>query len=181
MLPDLLALTAIRDAYVGRRGSDEDAERVIASVWESREAMAAELGESSDIDRFHPELSSDFAAGRLDSLPIEIGVHPERAEPPRIMRVFRGEVRVGELDAYLEEARAGTLSDVSMNEGLVSLYLGTARQSRFITVSAWTGWPAIEQATGGNVRRPLATRNAGRIAAFDVAHYEILPGSLPTD
>jgi hypothetical protein len=105
-------------------------------------------------------------------------VTAERSEPPRILRVFRGEVREGETDAYLEEARAGTLSDAAMNEGLVALYLGVEWPSRFVTVSAWTGWGAIEEATGGNTRRPLATRNAERLEAFDVGHYEILPNSL---
>jgi hypothetical protein len=50
--------------------------------------------------------------------------------------------------------------------------------SRFVTVSAWTGWAAIEQATGGNIHQPLATRNAERLVAFDVGHYEILPDSV---
>jgi hypothetical protein len=178
VLPDLLAIDGVRDAYVGRHGPDENGERVIASVWASRLQMAAHLGESSDIGRFHAELVHDFTSSRLDVLPIHVAVSTERPEPPRILRVFRGEVREGETEAYLEEARAGTLSDAAMNEGLVALYLGVEWPSRFVTVSAWTGWAAIEEATGGNTRQPLATRNAERLVAFDVGHYEILPNSL---
>jgi hypothetical protein len=178
VLPDLLAIAGVRDAYVGRHGPDENGERVIASVWASRPQMATHLGESSDIGRFHAELVHDFTSSRLDVLPIHVAVSAERSEPPRILRVFRGEVREGETDVYLEEARAGTLSDAAMNEGLVALYLGVEWPSRFVTVSAWTGWGAIEEATGGNTRQPLATRNAERMVAFDVGHYEILPDSL---
>jgi hypothetical protein len=178
VLPDLLAIAGVRDAYVGRRGPDENGERVIASVWASRREMVTELGEASDIGRFHAELVHDFTSSRLDVLPVHVAVATERSEPPRILRVFRGEVREGETEAYLVEARAGALSDVAMNEGLVALYLGMEWPSRFVTVSAWTGWAAIEEATGGNTRQPLATRNAERLVAYDVGPYEILPNSL---
>jgi hypothetical protein len=178
VLPDLLAIAGIRDAYVGRQGPDENGERVIASVWASRRQMAANLGDSSDIGRFHAELVHDFTSSRLDVLPIQVAVATERSAPPRILRVFRGEIREGETKVYLEESRAGALSDVAMNEGLVALYLAVEWPSRFVTVSAWTGWAAIEEATGGNIRQPLATRNVERLVAFDVGHYEILPNSM---
>jgi hypothetical protein len=174
VLPDLLAISGVRDAYAGRHGPDENGERVIASVWASRRLMVAELGEASDIGRFQAELVHDFTSSRLDVLPVHVAVSTERSEPPRILRVFRGEIREGETKAYLDEARAGTLSDAAMNEGMVALYLGVEWPSRFVTVSAWTGWAAIEAATGGNT---LATRNTERLVAFDVGHYEILPNT----
>lgn len=139
--------------------------------------MVTELGEASDIGRLHADLVHDFTSSRLDVLPVPVAVSRERSEPPRILRVFRGEIREGETKAYLEEARAGALSDAAMNEGLVALYLGVEWPSRFVTVSAWTGWAAIEEATGGNIRQPLATRNAERLVTFDVGHYEILPNT----
>jgi hypothetical protein len=48
-----------------------------------------------------------------------------------------------------------------------------------VTVSAWTDWKAIEAATGGDIRHPMVTRNAVRIASGSAAHYEILPPTRP--
>ncbi len=177
VLPDFLAISGILDAYVARSGADDDGERVIASIWESREAMAAELGESSVLGRFHPERLEELTSSRLDILAVAVAVRYEREVAPSILRVFRGEVRDDELDLYVEEARGGTIADGETNLGLIALYLGTERPSRFITVSAWAGWEAIETATGGNIRNPMATRNAVRIASGTATHYEILPAT----
>jgi hypothetical protein len=177
VLPDFLAAAGILDAYVARSGTGVAGERVIASMWESRDAMAAELGEASVIGRFHPERVEELTSSRLDVLPVVFSVRHDREEPPIILRVYRGLVRPGELDAYVEEARDGTLLDAATNEGLVALYLGTEPPARFITVSAWTDWESIALATGGNIHRPMATRNAARIAEGSPTHYEILPAT----
>ena len=177
VLPDFLALAGILDAYVARSSTDDDGERVIASIWESRGAMAAELGESSVLGRFHPERLEELTSSRLDILPIAVAVRYEREAAPAILRAYRGEIREGELDLYVEEARRGTIADGETNPGLIALYLGTERPSRFITVSVWGGWEAIETATGGNIRHPVATRNAVRIASGTVTHYEVLPAT----
>jgi hypothetical protein len=177
VLPDFLAASGILDAYVARNGTGVAGERVIASLWESRDAMAAELGEASVIGRFHPERVEELTSSRLDILPLVLSVRHDREEPPIILRIYRGLVRPGELDAYVEEARDGTLLDASTNEGLVALYLGTEPPARFITVSAWTDWESIARATGGNMRQPMATRNAARIAQGGATHYEILPAT----
>ena len=175
VLPDLLAAPGITDVYVARGGTEGPGERVIASMWESREAMTAELGEASVIGRFHPERLEDLLSTRLDVLPIAVGITYDRPEQPTILRVYRGVVHDGELDNYIEEAHRGALADAAVNNGLVSLYLGTERPVRFITVSAWASWDAIEKATGGNIRDPVRTRNATRIAKGTASHYEILP------
>jgi hypothetical protein len=177
VLPDFLSAPAILDAYVARSGTSAAGERVIASMWESRDAMAAELGEASVLGRFHPERVEDLTSSRLDILPIAVAVRHDREEAPIILRVYRGTVRDGELDAYIEEARDGTFLDASTNDGLVALYLGVDPPARFITVSAWTSWDAIARATGGNTRQPIATRNAARIAEGSATHYEILPAT----
>jgi heme-degrading monooxygenase HmoA len=176
VLPGFLSAAGILDAYVARSGTGVAGERVIASMWESRDAMAAELGEASVIGRFHPDRVEDLSS-RLDVLPLVFAVRHDRAQPPIILRVYRGQVRPGELDAYVEEARDGTLLDAATNEGLVALYLGAEPPARFITVSAWTDWESIARATGGNIRQPMATRNAGRIAEGSATHYEILPAT----
>lgn len=171
IVPELLGLAGIRAAFAGRRGSGEDSRRVMASVWEP-DAPA------SGIEASLMERSSGYAGrlpdARVDVLPLAVTISTARTEEPRILRVFRGEVRAGELDAYVEEARTGTLSDLATKEGPIALYLGTQPPARFVTVSAWTGWEPIELATGGNIRQPMATRNAARIVAGQAAHYEII-------
>lgn len=173
--PDLLEAPGITDVYVARGATEGAGERVIASIWESRDAMTAELGEASVIGRFQPERVEDLMSSRLDVLPLAIGMTYDRPNPPTILRVYRGRVVPGELDNYIEEARRGALADADVNPGLVALYLGTGHPNRFITVSAWTGWEAIEKATGGDIRTPVRTRNSARIALGTAAHYEILP------
>jgi len=177
VLPDILALDGIVDAYVARSGDGDNAERVLASIWESRAAMTAETGESSVIGRFHPERLEDLMSSRLDILGVEVAVTFERPERPSILRIFRGEVQPGRLDEYVEEARSGAIADGETNEGLVALYLGVDRPARFVTVSAWSSWDSIETATGGNVRSPVATRNTRLIASGAPTHYEILPAT----
>jgi hypothetical protein len=175
VVPDLRQAPGITDVYVARGATEGAGERVIASIWESRDAMTAELGEASVIGRFQPERVEDLMSSRLDVLPLAIGMTYERANPPTILRVYRGRVLPGELDNYIEEARGGARADAEANQGLVALYMGTGRPTRFITVSAWTGWEAIEQATGGDIRTPVRTRNSARIEVGTAAHYEILP------
>jgi heme-degrading monooxygenase HmoA len=177
VLPDILAIDGIVDAYVARSGDGANGERILATIWESRAAMTAEIGEESVIGRFHPERLEELSSSRLDILPVEVAVTFDRAEQPSILRVFRGEVQPGRLDEYAEEARTGTIADGETNEGLVALYLAAERPSRFLTVSAWTTWSAIETATGGNVRSPIATRNARLIATGAPTHYEIVPAT----
>jgi hypothetical protein len=175
VLPDLLEAPGITDVYVARGGTQGAGERVVASIWASRDAMTAELGEASVIGRFQPERVEDLLSSRLDVLPLAIAMTYVRSDAPTILRVYRGRVLPGELDNYIEEARRGALADADVNPGLVALYLGTGRPVRFITVSAWTGWEAIEKSTGGDIRNPVRTRNAARIAMGTAGHYEILP------
>jgi hypothetical protein len=178
VLPGLLALSGIVDAFVGRHGPGENQERVIASVWRSRRAMAGELRSSSLLAPYQPDQAPAIVASRLDILPVTVAIRLERAEPACIVRVYRGEVREGELDAYVEDVRTGAMADAETNEGLIALYMGAQAPGRFITVSAWTGWSAIERATGGNVRQPIATRHADRLVAGEVDHYEMLPNMV---
>jgi hypothetical protein len=49
---------------------------------------------------------------------------------------------------------------------------------RFITVSLWPSWSAIEVATGGDIHRPIVTRDPRRIVGMDVEHYEVVPETI---
>lgn len=172
IIPELSRLPDIRHCFAARRGLAGDELRVIATVWEAGRPVPES-----------PEILPIGAASRdvrpleraqVDVLPIEVQARFSRPEEARILRVFRGHVAAGEMDAYLVEARTGMLADASINSGLSAFYLGTRRPDDFVTVSAWTSWSAIEQATGGDVRRPFVTRNSARLVSHDVAHFEIV-------
>jgi heme-degrading monooxygenase HmoA len=174
LVPAAEAAQGLRAFYAGRRGTDETAERVFASVWDSELAVdsaAALLG-----------LEPEFGDGKAEVLPLSIAITaPDHADPPpTIMRIFRGDVRPGEMDTYLEAARRGTLEDIAGETGPLGLYLARVDPGHFVTVSVWRGWDPIMRATGGNLQQPIATRHATLLVGGGAAHYEILPGSVVT-
>ncbi len=59
--------------------------------------------------------------------------------------------------------------------GPLALYLALEEPDRFVTLSVWSSWSALEVATGGDVGRPVATRHEERLLAWEAAHYEVLP------
>ena len=172
-LPSLLESDAVIDAWVGRQGSRTAQTRVVVSTW-------AERPDDPPPDREFLEslvaaMPGALTIDREDTLELAVHERFERPEGPRILRLFRGQVRPGELDAYVADSRAGMLADAIVNDGLVAFALGADPPDAFVTVSAWTGWSAIEQATGGNTRNPIATRHSVRLTGFDVVHFEVLP------
>lgn len=176
LLPAFLELPGLRDAYVGRRGPDESGERMIVSIWQSGEAMSAAQGAGGG-DLLEIETAEEVGPCRLESVTLAVDLPFERADPARILRVFRGQVREGELELYVEEARNGTLADAAGPHGPLGLYLGPQPPDRFVTVSVWTGWESIEAATHGNIRQPIATSNAARLVGGTASHYEVVPGA----
>ena len=172
IVPRLLDLDEVVDAWIGRQGSPDDRTRVLVSTW------AADPGaEPADLAALHdaslaaepPEVVS------VDQLDLAVHARFERPEPARVLRVFRGIVLPGELEPYVGDARAGMTADAASNDGLIAFALGARPPDGFVTASAWTGWAAIEAATGGNTRRPFATRNSSRLASFTIDHFEVLP------
>ena len=173
VVPRLADADAVVDIWVGRHGSREDRTRVLASTW--RVDSESEQADPLDIAALR-ELGDDVVViGDVEQLPLAVHARFERSEPTRILRVFHGKVRPGEFDAYVDAVRAGALADSVSNNGLIALVLGASPPDDFTTVSVWTGWAAIELATGGNTRQPFATRNSERLASFTVTHYEVLP------
>jgi hypothetical protein len=176
LLPALLELPGLREAYVGRRGPDESGERMIVSIWQSGDAMAAaRVGGEEDL--LEIETVEEVGPCHLEIVTLAADLPFDRADPAAVLRIFRGQVREGELDRYVEEARSGTLADAAGPHGPVGLYLGPQPPDRFVTVSVWTGWESIEAATHGNIRQPIATSNAARLVGGTAAHYEIVPGA----
>jgi len=94
------------------------------------------------------------------------------AEPPALLRLFRGTVRPGELEDYVSEVRTGTLADAETGRGPAALYLATDPPDDFVTVSLWSSWEAIALATGGDIARPTITKDSRRLVGIEVAHYE---------
>ena len=177
-LPALLARDAVVDAWIGRHSTRTDHTRVIASTWSELPGDAPPGDSLPDVE-FLVNLEASVA-GRLTierEQTLDLAVHArfERADPARILRLFRGRVREGELDAYVADARSGMLADAMVNDGLVAFALGADPPEAFVTVSVWTGWAAIEEATGGNTRQPIATRNSIWLTGFEVVHFEVLP------
>jgi heme-degrading monooxygenase HmoA len=163
-----------RDLIVGRRTNGTDPERIVVSVWEASEPMEAWAG-GSGIDAV-PERSliAGIEVRALEVLALAAEFEVEQATPPSVLRVFRGVVRDGELDAYVDEAHAGTLADDKAGYGPHALYLGVDPPNRFLTVSLWADWSSIEAATGGDIRRPVATRHADRLTGGNAEHYEVV-------
>jgi hypothetical protein len=174
VLQELCEKDGILEAYAARRGPGDIGERVIATVWRSREAMDTGAVEADIIAARHTEYGDGVGGSHIEALPVAVRLSIERQEPARILRILWGEMREGGLDGYVEDVRQGAVAD-GRGEGLICLYLGIAAADRFVTVSAWTGWDAIEAATGGNLQRPIATRFPERVKILEAGHYEILP------
>ena len=163
MLPDLRRMPGLVDVFLGRRGPDELGPRLNATVWASREAMVAGVGEDFDPPIFHPEYIDETTERVLEILPIAISMPFDGVGTPRILRTFRGTARPGELAAYIEEARNGTIADIDAGRGPLALHLATGPgDDDFVTISVWESWAALETATGATCSarwRPV-TRNA---------------------
>jgi len=172
-LPSLLAHDAVVDAWIGRRGSRTAQARILVSTWS--DPVDEPSPDRAFLESLVATMPNAVTFDREDTLELAVHERFDRPEPPRILRVFRGQVRPGELQAYVADSRNGMLADAMVNDGLVAFALAADPPDGFVTVSAWTGWPAIEQATGGNTRQPIATRNSVRLTGFDVVHFEILP------
>jgi hypothetical protein len=175
VMPRFVEQPGLLATYVGRRGAAGVDERMIASVWESHAAIRAAADDPTTRDTFSFEVDGDVADPRLETIPLRLALGFDPRGDPQILRVFRGEVKPGEDAQYLEDVRAGVLSDVEAGHGPQALFLGFVGSSAFVTMSAWASWRAIESATGGNIRRPVATRNTARLTSGTADHYEIVP------
>lgn len=174
MVPGLRARAGVAHVHAGRAGPDDAGERVVVSIWEvpSGGGFPADLSTILDLEQ-----SAALARVSVEVFPLELALPFELADEGRILRIFRGQARPGELDMYVEEARDGTYADVAARHGPAALFLGLAQPDGFITASVWPSWESIEAATGGNLRTPIATRHAARLLHGTATHYEIVPGT----
>ena len=74
-------------------------------------------------------------------------------------------------------ARAGSPQARITSSKQVSIRTSNFRalcRSDFVTLSTWTEWDVVEDATGGDIRRPAATRHAERLVAWSASHFEVV-------
>jgi hypothetical protein len=174
LVPDARESAGLLDLIAGRHGPDEQGSRIVAWVWESAAAMATPFGGSAGGTQVPP--LDNVADLEVETMPLRIVFRGPGTEKPRIVRAFRGQVRASQLDAYVEEARIGTLRDSEAGTGPLALYLAAAtdESDTVLTLSTWLDWGAIEVATGGDIRQPVATRHPERLAAWEAIHYEAI-------
>ena len=186
-LRDMAALFAAQegvvDAWFGRSGQGTGEERVVVSTWASHltQSLAPTLPGLDGVADRGPLL----ADVRTDVLDVRIREQFVRPDPMRLLRLYRGTTRPGELEDYLLEARVGVTRDGGHPYGPGALVCGTYGDDRFVTASLWDAWESIERATGGDIHHPLATRNVARLAGGGPAHFESIgcwttPPSRPT-
>jgi hypothetical protein len=176
IVPAIRSRSGLIDVYAGRHGPDELGPRLVVSVWETRAAMDGAFAGSGRANRPAPEGLPGIEDGLVEIVSAAVAFRAREAvEPTRIIRIFRGCTQPGELDRYIEETRSGVTEDVEAGHGPICFYLaaGTAPDG-FVAVSAWADWAAIELATGGDIRRPVATRRPELIVSYDATHYEAI-------
>jgi len=171
ILPGLERQPRVRHYYAARANADEGDERIVVSVWDDDEGgSAADIREPFDFEKSSHALDSAVEVHRLD-----LALNFDSSEPPLILRVFRGRTVPGEMDNYVNAARDGTMADALAEHGPEALFLARVPPDGFVTVSAWAGWDHIAQATGGNLRQPIATRHGHLLTGGTAAFYEIVP------
>lgn len=159
---------------VGRR-HDEARERVLATTWPDRETMLAALGVGADDELGAIERLSAMANPRVEVLPLAFATMFDREAPSTVLRIFRGRTGQGELEAYGQEIRARVETRETTRVGPDFLCFAHDGPDRFVTVSTWPGWEAIEAATGGNRAHPLPPRETGRQIDGEAHLYEVVP------
>ena len=84
------------------------------------------MGPYVEQSRFHPQHLEETTDRSVEVHALAIAVRTERPDQGHVMRLVRGQVRAGKLDAYVDEARAGTLGHVATQQGPLALYLAAA-------------------------------------------------------
>lgn len=179
VLPRIAADRDVAAAFIARHGPADPGARLIASVHGSSgdPPDVSEVAELTAL-RVSGDLFDPDTVDVLRQLPVAFDSRFVRPDAPNILRVFSGTVLPGRLDEYVARAAEGTEIDGRTIDGLAALFLAVDPPTDFVTVSAWRDWASIELATGGNVRRPMATRHAELIARGTAAHYELIGTAL---
>jgi heme-degrading monooxygenase HmoA len=171
-MPAFLSQPGLAGAWFGRRTTRDAEERALVSVWQSSEAEAASLR----LPEGMVELEDDIDIPERIVLPVAFDIRGSGSATPTILRIYDGRTRPGELEAYVDEARAGSRREAQRPGAPIAVCLAFERPDRFVTVSVWSDWSSLEAATGGDIRRPLASHDAARLSEGEPSHYEIMGG-----
>jgi hypothetical protein len=174
-IPILRNQGGLLDLIAGRHGPDERGPRIVASVWAADAVVALPpWSDRAALDAGGPRAATEER--RPEVMPVRVSFRGQDTDVARVLRIFRGRVRPNELDRYIDEAEAGTHADVAAGRGPLALYLATmdSTPDAFVTVSAWSDWSVIEAATGGDIRRPVATQHPERLVESEAIHYEVI-------
>lgn len=167
----LLSEPGLTGAWFGRRTTETGEERALASMWRADDDGAARrwtagLGVAADLD-----------VREQIELPVVFDVRVPHPEPEAILRIYDGLTIPGQLDAYVARARAATLLDAVRPGGPLAVCMALDRPDRFVTASVWPDWASLEAYTGGDISRPLVSRDTALLAGGGPSHYEIIaPG-----
>jgi hypothetical protein len=172
LIPDLCAQAGMLGCWSARQGPDELGPRVVVSIWEAASSAGATLDPASD--QFDRRYLDETTERTSELHPVRLFARFPVDGESRILRLFRGRVRPGELDAYEEDLRHGMAADASGPSGPTAICMAETGPDDFLTVSAWRDWRDIEASTGGDVHRPRATRRPDRLVDWDVSHFEIV-------
>lgn len=172
LVPELVRQQGIRHAHIGRIVA-EVSSRVVLTVWE---------GDSPGLAEPLPfEMSDVIAEPRIELAPAAVALSFDASggagEEAQIMRVFRGRAQSGQVTAYLDAVREGTLADAAAGQGPLALFVGMFDGDRFMATSIWSSWQRIEEATGGNIRQPVSTRHRELLIDGAAEHFEIVPST----
>lgn len=170
LLPGLVGSPGMRHAYVGRAIGDSDS-RTVLSVWDRTDDRGA-----TELLPF--EQGAVVSQPVVETLPASVALTFGEQEDGVIIRVFRGRAKAGQAAAYLDAVHAGTLADVAAGGGPSALFLGMVDDERFVTASVWSSWQRIQDATGGNIRQPIATRHVELLVEGTAEHFEVVPNTL---
>jgi hypothetical protein len=173
VMPRFAAQAGFLMGWAARRGPDLTEHHAVASVWASREAESSALT-VPDLLAAPPEDGSSVLDAHSEVLAVVTHESFVRDQPMTILRVYRGIVADGRLEEYVERARRGALEDGARPDGPGAVVMGVTPPSRFVTITTWPDWPAIEVATGGDVTRPRVTRDHGLLVEGAPTHYELL-------
>jgi hypothetical protein len=168
LLSEIAAQPELRHVHAGRVMAEAGG-RVVLTVWER------------DLSRLNTPLLMEQSELVLDPVvetsPASVALAFGSAEDAQIMRIFRGRTHTGQAEAYLDAVREGTLADVAGGRGPLALFVGMLDDESFLAVSIWSSWESIEQATGGNIRQPLATRHRELLLEGAADHFEVVPNA----
>ena len=174
MVPDLRRMDGLIDVHVGRHGAEQLGDRIVATIWTDRPSMKRRSGRRWRTRRSIPIGCPTRRASSSRSASSTSCSGSRAGRRRRSSACSAARSSPGELAAYIEEARAGTLADVEAQRGPAALYLAADPPDRFLTLSLWPDWSAIERATGGDVHRPMSTKDSARIVDMDIVHYEVV-------